>query len=178
METHGKALMNAIDMMVSNSDFQSVIYMSERKKNEKYDFDLVIRYLCFKHSTIDELLKVINVGDYLNNKIVDLASKELQYDNEVQEFNKIFLEINQQINDKAFRRYKAEDDKFSGPFLMAQYESVIYGILKTNSCNNLMNKLKALSVNEKYIEYSAGGIAVKNRWSNLLKLAYTVFKDE
>lgn len=170
--------MNAIDQMVANQDFQNVIYMSERKKSEKLDFDLVVRYLCFKYSTLDELLKVGNIGDYLNNKIVDLASIELPYDDEINKFNNIFYEINKQLNDEAFRRYKPEEDKFSGQFLMAQYESVIYGILKTDSCHNLTRKVKKLSVDPKYMEYSAAGTPVKNRWKNLLELANMMFKDE
>lgn len=178
MAPYGKDLMKAIDVMVASKDFQNSIWLSNRKLKEKADYDLVIRYLCFEHTDISELLKVINVGDYLNKTISNLASIKLDYKEEVEKFKKIFHEINTQLSNEAFRRFQKENDRFSGQFIMAQYEAMIYAILKTQNCNNLRNKLETLSLNQQYLEYSVGGVSVKSRWNNILELARTIFENE
>ncbi|MBQ4647430.1 MAG: DUF262 domain-containing protein [Candidatus Gastranaerophilales bacterium] len=178
MEPQGKALINMIDTMYNNVDFQNTVCLNERKKNEKADFDLVIRYLCFKYSTIDELLAVKSVGDFLNNKISKLAYEGLNYKNEIEYFEYIFKQINLQLSKKAFRKWDTETLKPVGPFLMAQYEAVIYGILKSENCSNLNNKLDYLISHDIYKEYSKGGIAVQGRWSNILELARSIFENE
>ena len=178
MEKNGSLLMDAIDKMVSNNNFQSSIYISERKKTEKYDFDLVIRYLCFKYSTPEELNNVISVNDYLNNKISILAAQEINYQEEVNEFCNIFKSIREEMGNRGFCRYYPDEDCFKGAFLMAQYEAVIYGILKTNNCQNLRRKIIKLSTDTTYAEYSIGGISAKSRWGKILELAKTIFENE
>ena len=61
---------------------------------------------------------------------------------------------------------------------MAQYEAMIYAILKTKNCDNLRKKLELLSCNQQYLDYSVGGISVKSRWNNILELAKTIFENE
>ena len=178
MAPYGKELMKAIDSMVKNKDFQNSIWLSNRKLKEKADYDLIIRYLCFEHTDISELLKVVNVGDYLNKTISDLASKKLDYKQEVEKFEQIFYEVNNQLSNEAFRRFQKECDRFSGQFIMAQYEAMMYAILKTQNCDNLRKKLEILSQNEQYLEYSVGGISVKSRWNNILELARIIFENE
>ena len=178
MENNGKKLMEAIDEMVSYDNFQKSLYISDKKKAEKFDFDLVIRYLCFKHFNSNELSNVENVNDYLNNKISLLATQELNYEEDIIEFKKIFKAVYEQLQDKGFSRYYPDENKFKGQFLMAQYEAVIYGVLKTNNLNNLRNKLIKLSLNDTYKEYSIGGIAAKSRWNKILELAKTIFENE
>lgn len=178
MAPHGKELMQAIDTMVANLDFQDSIWLSDRKLKEKADYDLVIRYLCFEHTEITDLLKVVNVGDYLNKTISELASQKLDYATEIDQFKSIFFNINQQLSKEAFRRFQKDCDRFSGQFIMAQYEAMIYAILKTKNCNNLRKKLESLSLNQQYLDYSVGGISVKSRWNNILELARTIFENE
>lgn len=177
MEPEGRALMDAIDKMYNNKDFQVTTCLNERKRKEKADFDLVIRYLCLKHSTFDELMSMKNLGDFLNNKISALACKKLDYNNEIKDFENIFAQINLQLSKIAFRRW---DESYSpaGQFLMAQYESVIFGILRSNNFSNLKVKLEKLVSNEVYKKYSAAGQSVTSRWRNILEVAEQIFKDE
>lgn len=177
MEKNGKELMHAIDNMVTYNNFQKSLYISNNKKAEKFDFDLVIRYLCFKHFDSNELSNVENVNDYINNKISLLATQELNYEEDITEFKKIFDAVYEQLQDRGFSRYYPDEDKFKGQFLMAQYEAVIYGILKTNNYNNLRDKLIKLSLDNIYQEYSVGGITAKSRWNKILELAKTIFEN-
>ena len=178
MEKNGKNLMNAIDEMVQFKSFQKAINFGDRRKKEKADFDLVIRYLCFKFSDNKDLFSVDNVGDFLNNKIVNIASQNYNYQDTIKEFKEIFSSIVEQLDQGAFRRFNKEKNVFEGQFLMAQFEAVIYAILKTNNYACLREKLITLSENIEYQKYSAGGISVRSRWNNILEIAENIFSNE
>ena len=94
-------------------------------------------------------------------------------------FKKTFDLLSENLSDESFKRYDIGRLKFTGGFLLSQYEVVAYGV-----GNNLKNSNPVIDIREKaasiwsdkrYTEWSGSGITATRRLPRILPFGREVF---
>jgi hypothetical protein len=125
-----ETLYNLIRSLADYEKFKSCIALSDRLYEEQYDMELVLRFILLfdkDENKINELGGDVSV--FLTEKMREMAvDKNLDYSHIEEAFKKTFDILNETTGDNSFKRYKPEQDKFLGGFLLSAYEVVALGI--------------------------------------------------
>ncbi len=138
--------------LASYPAFQECISLSDRPIQESYDLELALRFLIFSCIDENELDQLGDVGIFITEKMRIIATNE-SFDRTQWEqlFKETFDLLQGSLSEESFKRYSTEKTKFTGGFLLSQYEVVAYGIgYNLNAGNSITN------IREK----------AKNIWSN------------
>lgn len=134
-----------IKNLASNKNFEEIINLSDRDKNERYDLELVLRFLVLSNLKEIENLKIIgDLSNFLNNKMLEIVQKEkhtesnnienTNYWNEndwqkqIYKFEKTFEKLNTLFGDNAFRKYDTQTQKYKGGFYIYAFEIIALGL--------------------------------------------------
>ena len=139
----GQELRNAILTMV-NSDafrwieglakyenFQYCIVLSDKSISEQYDLELATRFVVFRGLEENELAAIGDIGEFLNDKIVSLAtSEEFEQRKEVEEeaFRRTFDLLAESLGERSFRRYDSDKVRHLGGFSISAFEPIALGV--------------------------------------------------
>lgn len=118
-----------VDELGKYPPFLTTTNLSERLLDEKYQMDLVIRFLVFRTMSIDDIRAIGDLGDFLNDASVRLATS-IDYDRAVEgkAFRSTFDYLNAVFGEDAFRRFDVNRDKFMGSFGLSAYETLALGV--------------------------------------------------
>ncbi|MFA7248779.1 MAG: DUF262 domain-containing protein [Dehalococcoidia bacterium] len=118
-----------IDDLADYAPFQRTISLSERLSEEQYDMELAVRFLVFRNLPEEDLQRVGDIGEFLTEKIVELATSD-SFDRQREEeaFKRTFDYLDTAIGSDAFRRFAPARDRFLGSFLLSAFEFVALGI--------------------------------------------------
>lgn len=111
-------------------DYQNAIGLSERKEQERYDLELVVRYIVMDSvATQGGIRGLRDLGAFLTDQVVDLAKDDAYPRDEVGErFTRTLRVIREALSSEAFVPYKAERDVFGGAFSVAAFEAITFGV--------------------------------------------------
>jgi hypothetical protein len=124
-----KEIFNKIKELTNYKPFFESIQLSDKNLEEQYDMELVVRFIVLRHSDTEELKKIKDLSEYLDDKIVEIATdSKFNWNTEIDDFKKTFDVINNSVGDNSFRRYDLEKKKFVGGFLVSAYEIIALGI--------------------------------------------------
>ena len=175
-----KEFYNLLQTLASYEPFQECIALSDRPLKESYDLELALRFLIFSDIDTHELNQLGDVGIFITEKMRVLAVDNT-FDKVSWEklFKKTFDLLNENLSDESFKRYDIGKHKFTGVFLLSQYEVVAYGV-----GNNLKNSNPVIDIREKaasiwsdkrYTEWSGSGITATRRLPRILPFGREVF---
>lgn len=114
--------------LAASDDFSSCLTLTGRKQQERYDLELVVRFLVM--AELDATMKgPSDLGEFLTDQIVDLA-KRADYDRSVAgaRFAGVMKIINSALGSDAFLPYRADKDTFAGGFSVAAFEALSCGV--------------------------------------------------
>ena len=162
--------------------FQSCISLSDRPLSEAYDIELALRFLIFALIDTEKLNNIGDVGIFVTEAMANLAQNE-NFDRGYWEnlFHKTFDLLNENLADMSFKRYSINKSKFTGGFLLSQYEVVAYGV-----AFNLANDIDVENVEEKtaniwsdnnFTDWSGSGITATRRLPRLIPFGREVFAN-
>lgn len=161
--------------------FRNCIALSDRLYEEQYDMELVLRFILLFDKD-DESLKKLggDVSIFLTERMRKMAlNKELDYGHIKEAFIKTFDILNQALGDDSFKRYKPEQDKFLGGFLLSAYEVIALGIgynyKNLPQTDNIPSLIKSIWSNEIYQKWSGAGVNAARRLPYLIPLGREVF---
>ncbi len=175
-------LFNRLSSLSQLDDFVDTISISDRQKEERYDLELVTRFICLRHSTLDEVKKANDFGDFLDDRIVELFNSEvMDWDKEIAIFKRTFQEINASLADQAFCKYMKDKKRYRGGFNIGAFEIIAIGlgwkngILPNNF--NLQERVKEMWVymEDKHVSWS--GNSASGRLGKTLELARIFYED-
>ncbi|MEL7077704.1 MAG: DUF262 domain-containing protein [Cyanobacteria bacterium J06582_2] len=172
------------DLVRSLADYQpfiDCIALSERLFEEQYDMELVLRFILLFDKQEENIKQVGgNVGVFLTDGMRDIAlDATLDYDYIKQAFKKTFDVLDKSLGDNSFKRYKPEQDKFLGGFILSAYEVITLGI--GYNYNNMppIDKVpqivKSIWSNSIYQKWSGSGTTAERRLPNLIPLGRRMF---
>lgn len=119
--------------MANNSNFKNTINLAEKLLDERYDLELLTRFICLRHESIDNIKSISDLNTYLNARIIEIFNDaDFNWDEEESVFNQSFGLIDSAISDRAFCKYYRDRDKFSGQFLISAYEIVAISLGRVN----------------------------------------------
>lgn len=153
--------------------FKKLVSVSNQKKKELYDQELVLRFIAFMNK-IEDINS--NTGNYLD-RFMEKAVHDKVFD--VEYYRNIFKEvlgIIDSINDLAvFKTVK-------NTFVPGYYEGIMIGVAQNittyrNDKELLEIKVKELKSDEKFKKYSGSASNSKNRVKNRLKRANEIFAN-
>lgn len=110
-------------------NFVSSLNISEKDKKERYDLELITRFICLRHEDVESIKNIKDLSSYLDDKIIEICGdKNFDWNTEEKVFHSTFKTINDGIGDDAFRKFDVEKSKFKGGFYISSFEIVAIGL--------------------------------------------------
>jgi len=117
--------------LASDLNFNNVLPLTERQKEEQFDIELVVRYLVLKDIEPAEARQIDDLHNFLTERVLGLA-KDPTFDRAAAEagFTTTFGLLNNSLGENAFRRLRLDQPtpRSIGPFLLAAYEVIALGL--------------------------------------------------
>ncbi|MEG4489103.1 DUF262 domain-containing protein [Microcoleus sp. D2_18a_B4] len=176
-----KNLYNLMRSLADRESFKSCIALSDRLYEEQYDMELVLRFILFfdrDYASIQTLGG--DVSEFLTARMREMAiKKDLDSTHIERAFDVTFNMLNEAMGDDSFKRYKSENDKFLGGFLLSAYEVIALGIGYNYQnpvlTDQLPNRIKSIWSNQTYKKWSGAGLNAARRLPYLIPLGRKVF---
>jgi hypothetical protein len=176
-----KEMFQWLKKLSENANFQECIGLSERLMDEKYDIELLLRFIVFRKLEEQAINKMVDLGDFLTDQMIALAQNKnnnFNYQQEAEAFQKTF-EILQETGSDSFRKYDQRRDKFLGGFLVSAYEAIALGIgyhYENISNINIRDKIKEIWQDPSYTKYVGSGSNAKRRIQELVPFGRRKFQ--
>lgn len=164
------------------TSFKRAIVLSDRNYNEKYDMELVLRFLIFTNQPIDKLKYISDVGDYITTKMKDsLISDNYNRPHEEKRFKDCFDKLYNSLGENSFKKYNKEQAQYKGSFSLPIFEVLAIGLGSHVSNTTIqVDKLETLSKelpnNASFIKNSGSGANISARLPALIELGDSMFK--
>ena len=118
-----------LDELAHYENFVNCTALTEKALEERYDQELVLRFITLHHEEIPNLSDIGDLGEYLTNKMVDkFSSPNFDIAEEGQAFKATFDILAQTTKENSFRRFDEKRNKFIGGFLITPFEVIALGI--------------------------------------------------
>lgn len=175
-------LFHRISELSHNEDFVNATRLSDKQKEERYDMELVTRFICLRHSSDEEVKVVADLGEFLDDKIVSLFDdSNVNWDEEIAIFNRTFKTISDALDEEAFCKFIVEKERFRGGFNIGAFEMIAVGLGRRNGILpdnfDFKEKVKELwwQINDQHISW--GGNSASGRLSKTLELEKTLYEN-
>ena len=164
-------------------DFVATTALSERALEERYDMELVLRFLAFTRASDDELKGVKEFDEYITASMRRMASNpDFDRDGERMIFEKTFSAI-RELDKDAFTRQ--ETSRGRGGFLISMFETVAMGLgyrIRTSpgkavDAGRLRKCFVRVWNDPVFKRYSGSGQSASSRIPHLVPFGRTVFAD-
>ena len=166
--------------LASYESFQECISLSDRPLKESYDLELALRFIIFTLIEEQELHQLGDVGIFITEKMRAIAVDDA-FDKAMWErlFKQTFDLLQNELSEESFKRYSVPKQKFTGGFLLSQFEVVAYGVgynlANTNDTNNITETAASIWSDERYTDWSGSGITATRRLPRILPFGREVF---
>ncbi|MEA5570016.1 DUF262 domain-containing protein [Calothrix sp. UHCC 0171] len=176
-----KDLYKLIRSLADRESFKSCIALSDRLYEEQYDMELVLRFILLfdkDENSIQSLGGDVSV--FLTDRMRDMALKKDWDSSHIEgAFDVTFNILNEVMGDNSFKRYKLENDRFLGGFLLSAYEVVALGIgynyQNLPSIDQISGRIKNIWSDTTYQKWSGAGVNAARRLPYLIPLGRKVF---
>lgn len=166
--------------LASYEPFQECISLSDRPLKESYDLELALRFIIFTLIEEQELHQIGDVGIFITEKMRAIAVDNT-FDKAMWErlFKQTFDFLQNELSEESFKRYSVPKKKFTGGFLLSQFEVVAYGVgynlANTNDTTNITETAASIWSDDRYTNWSGSGITATRRLPRILPFGREVF---
>ncbi len=117
------------ETLSKNPDFEKCAALTDRQLEERYDMELVLRFMVLKDLRKDQL-KFEDMGEFLTEEMLKLAGSNIfDYVRARNAFDKTFrLLVDSELEDDAFRKFNLHHGRFMGSFALSAFEAVAVGL--------------------------------------------------
>jgi Protein of unknown function DUF262 len=167
--------------LAEDESFRDCVALSDRAVEEQYDMELVLRFIVFRALREEELGSIGDMGDFLTDKAVQLASdRAFDARGEEEAFRTTFALLRQTLASDSFRRYDVTRRRFVGGFSVSAFEVVALGVgynyrRLQHSAPTLLERVQALWANPEFTENSGSGVRASSRVPRIVPLGRRVF---
>jgi hypothetical protein len=176
-----KKLYELIRSLANYESFKNCITLIDRLYEEKYDMELVLRFILLFDKNPETIKKLgDDVNDFLTKEMREMAlNKELDYSHIEKAFKITFDILYETTGDNSFKIYKSEEDRFIGGFLLSAFEVIALGIgynyENLPRKDQISDRIKHISSDQTYKKWSGAGINADRRLRYLIPLGRRVF---
>ncbi|PSB04335.1 DUF262 domain-containing protein [Merismopedia glauca] len=176
-----KDLYKLMRSLADRESFKNCIALSDRLYEEQYDMELVLRFILLfdkDDSSIQTLGGDVSV--FLTDRMRDMALKKHWDGSHIERaFEVTFNMLNEAMGDNSFKRYKSDNDRFLGGFLLSAYEVVALGIgynyQNPPPTDQIDERIKKIWSDPTYQKWSGAGVNGARRLPYLIPLGRKVF---
>jgi len=178
-----KEIFKQLNELAKDENFQLCAALSEDNIKEQYDMELLVRFIVLRSISEDELKKMRDLSEFLNDKIVEfIHQKRFDLEKEKNAFKQTFEILAKSTKEKSFQKYYSDKHRFSGGFLVSAFEIVALGIGqnpiklsgKEDSIKNLIIKVWE-EIQKQGIKWS--GYSAAGRLPKTIKLGRKIFQQ-
>ena len=169
--------------LASYPAFRDCMLLSERAYDERYDVELVLRFLVLRKLEESGLPRTGDIGDFLTDAMMDLSPKFPKFcKREESAFKSTFDLLAEDVGADAFRRYDSSRNRFTGGFLISAFEAVALGLGFHASDpifiprQDLLQRIRGLWTNPVFAMSSGSGVRASIRIPKVVKLGRELFK--
>ncbi len=174
-----------IDYLARDENFQTCIALSDRLLSERYDLELVTRFLVFRSLEESRLGSIGDIGEFLTDRIVELAvSDRFQQvkSDEEEAFRGTFASLAVSLGDRSFRKYDTAKERHLGGFLISAFEPIALGVgcnFAHYTCATAAQRIevigKELWDNPEFLSHSGSGVRASTRLPSNIPLGRHLF---
>lgn len=181
-----KPLYELVNELHNDSNFKNCTPLTETQSVERYDLELVVRFLLYNSFKNEDLLRIDksrSMDLFLTEELEKIAQSNI--DSLVSEsrdkFSRIFSLLNALLGEDVFRKYHG--DAFKGPMMLASFESIVPGLFlnleywETHS-GLLVERIKQIYTQEEYITATRRGTRAIDRMTQLIRFSRVWFSHE
>lgn len=178
-----------IEHLSQNDSFLNCIDLSEKDSLEKFDQEIVSRFLVLLNSSMADIRKAGNFADFVTDKLIEISTQDAEQRSQMEtKFRKTFEILSKTLESDSFRKYNVEKERFEGRFLVSSLESISIGI--ANNYHNwdlsnvsdvqlneiLRKKVKDLWANPNFTNKIGRGNKYDTRIPAIIPLGMELFK--
>ncbi|BDU86338.1 DUF262 domain-containing protein [Clostridium perfringens] len=157
-----------------NTDFASLISLSEQKKSELYDQELVLRFLALYNSDLDKI-ETKNISEFMTNYMQEeVKNRDFDYEANKDIFNRVMkVLVNTNI------KFKFKNNQFS----TSLYDAITVAVAKNIEKYEIMGaqdieaKVEELKKDDIFNKYVGSASSSKTRVLKRMKRAMELFGD-
>ena len=171
-----------LDKLSKDKNFINCLSLSEKLLDERYDMELILRYLIFPKYKFSQK----EVSEFLTDSLKIIADKnndKFDMDDEEIRFRKTFKLLNNVLGERVFRKYDKQE--FKGKFLESAYECISIGLSQNiegysteQDKNILYKKIKNLWQQDEFTKNMGSGSNTKIRVPKIVPFGVKYFKNE
>lgn len=158
------------------------VALTDRALEERYDMDLVLRFVVLRTMDQKEFSRIGDMGDFLTERMIEIAKqKRFPYREEEQAFHTTFELLRRTAGSDSFRKFDAEKGKFGGGFLVSGFEVVALGIgynfqALSDHPLDIRSIISQIWRDEHFTSRSGSGVRASSRVPNTVPLGRKIFK--
>lgn len=174
-----------VKSMSENPDFTGCMDLTDRQLDEKYQMEMVLRFLISTKFDDSKSLDDTDMGPYITAQMKALlVDVDFDFGAEAEHFGKTFRVLNSTLGNDSFKRFSTTKHKHEGAFSVALFEcissGVAFALLEGMSEEIVSLKLKKvsqmLSDDPDYSTATRHGMRGINRFPKLVQLARRLFR--
>lgn len=176
---------NKIDNYRLNTNFIKITNLTVKQMQEAYDMELINRFIIslnYKNIKFNNYPYETKISDFIDNETLELLDNQnFKIDDALQLMQDTIDFLYKMIGVNAFKKYNINTKKFYGSFNLSAFEAVLIGValnlseVKKLNKSEVEEKIKKIYSNDEYINASARGIKVLNRFDKLIKFSMEYF---
>lgn len=175
---------NFINKLSTNSDFNDCVVITDRKEDEQFKLELIIRLLIGVKMDMNEASNYTDLKELLDRetiKMIDGFKKE-EYHIVLDRFNRTFKLLNDILGEDSFKKYS--DSKHKGAFLVGAFQAIAPGIyanidnVQKMTEDKIRNKVRAFYHENTYIDSTKRGVRAVPRFCDLTCFGKEYFSNE
>lgn len=171
-----------LNKLSQNTDFNECIPITDRKEDEQFKLELILRLLISTNMNLAETYKYYDLKDLLDRETISMIDtiQKSEYAAIEDKFNRTFKLLNKTLGEDSFKKYT--EDRHKGAFLVAAYQGIAPGIyfnidmVEGLPDDNLVDKIRRFYNENIYIESTKKGARAVPRFRDLTNLGKEFFK--
>ena len=167
--------------------YLDTLSLTERLLDEQYNMELAVRFIVFNSVNISELKKTTDLGEYITEKISQMAQMEgFNLKKMEDKFRKTFSLLSTVLGDDVFTKYNTVSNSFGGGFLISAFEVIAVGLgynienypdeFAADLLKSVSDRVKGIWANGIYTNNSGSGFKAAQRIPVIIPLGIEIFK--
>lgn len=173
-----------IDRLSKNEDFNGCVVITDRKEDEQFKLELILRLLIAVKMDIKEALNYNDLKELLDRETIKMIDEfeDGEYQIIEDKFIRTFKLLNNILGEDSFKKYSNE--KHKGVFLVGAFQGIAPGIYSNIGKVEKMNpevvkkKIRLFYEEHTYIESTKRGVRAVPRFHDLTLMGKEYFNHE
>jgi len=170
------------DTICTNADFLACLPLTDRQIEESYHMELALRFLVLQSVDWRADNDLRDVNEFITEKMRAVIV-DYDYKDEEADFVQTFSLLRRALGEDSFRRHRSDTNSYVGPFSLALFEVISFGLVRhcsdygTSADDLSLIRVKSREVvkHEDFVRYSGSGVRASSRLPKLIPLGESFF---